>query len=309
MAQHLMSVKDLGKKGILQLLKHAEAIKRNPQKYNRALEDKTLFMLFETFSLRTRVSFEAGMTQLGGHAIFYHIKESTIGKEETIGDLARTISGYCDAIMVRVFSHEQLLELADYASVPVINGMTNLEHPCQILADMLTIYEKKQSLKIKLAYLGDGNNNTTHSLMYAAAILGMDIVVACPKGEAFEPQPAVTRDAKRLAEKSGSLMDVTQDASEAAQGADVVYTDSWMSYRIPEHESHKRMKLFLPYQVNKKTMSLAKKDAVFMHCLPAKRGNEVTEDVFESRQSIVFQQAENRLHMQKAILLWLMRKL
>ena len=307
--KHFLSIADLSRKDIEFLIKNSIKIKKNPRKYSDSMEDKTLLMLFEAPSLRTRISFETGMTQMDGHAIYYDMKESTIGKKETIKDLANVVSRYCDLIMARIASHEDIRELAANSRVPVINGLTSYEHPCQIIADVLTIYEIKKKFKVNLAYLGDGNNNTTHSLLFAASILGMNIAVASPKGKDYEPQSNVIKRAKQFARKSGSKVLVADNPKLAVKDADFVYTDSWMSYHIPPGEEDRRIKIFSPYQVNSSIMKMAKKDAKFMHCLPAKRRQEVTADVIDGKQSIVYQQAENRLHAQKAIMLWLMNRL
>lgn len=307
--RHFLSIKDLSRKEIEFLIKKGLEIKKNPKRYSQKLEDKTLFMLFEAPSLRTRVSFEAGMTQLGGHAIYYSVSESTLGKKESIKDFTKSAERYCDIIMARLYAHEQIEEIAASASVPVINAMSNAEHPCQILGDLMTIYEKRKTLKGRLAYLGDGFNNVTHSLLLGCAAVGMDIAVASPAGKEYEPDRRVVAAAKSLAAKSGSSILLTSDAREAAKNAGVIYTDSWMSYRIPASQEEERMKIFMPYQANAGLMKLAKAGAAFMHCLPAKRGHEVTDEVMDSRQSIVFDQAENRLHAQKALMLRLLGKI
>jgi len=278
--KHFLSIADLSRKDIEFLIKNSIKIKKNPRKYSDSMEDKTLLMLFEAPSLRTRISFETGMTQMDGHAIYYDMKESTIGKKETIKDLANVVSRYCDLIMARIASHEDIRELAANSRVPVINGLTSYEHPCQIIADVLTIYEIKKKFKVNLAYLGDGKD--------------------------YEPQSNVIKRAKQFARKSGSKVLVADNPKLAVKDADFVYTDSWMSYHIPPGEEDRRIKIFSPYQVNSSIMKMAKKDAKFMHCLPAKRKQEVTAEVIDGKQSIVYQQAENRLHAQKAIMLWLM---
>ncbi|MBI2578836.1 MAG: ornithine carbamoyltransferase [Candidatus Aenigmarchaeota archaeon] len=307
--RHFLSIADLSKKEIEFLIKKALEIKKNPEKYSQNLRNKTLFMLFEAPSLRTRVSFEAGMTQLGGHAIYYDIAQSTLGKKESVKDFTKTTERYCDMIMARLYDHRQIEEMAANASIPVINAMSNREHPCQILSDLMTIQEKKGALKGKLAYLGDGLNNTTHSLLLGCSIAGMNIAVASPKGKDYEPDKKIVAEAKRLAAKSGSKILITNDAKEAVESADVVYTDSWMSYHIPAEQEKERERIFRPYKVNVPLMKHAKKNALFMHCLPAKRGQEVTDDVMDSRQSIVFDQAENRMHAQKALMLRLAGKI
>lgn len=301
MTRNFLSISDLSKKEIDALIRDALKIKKNPKRYSSALKNRTLLMFFEQPSLRTRISFEAGMTQLGGHAIFYHIGESTIGKRETYEDFAQVTSRYCDALALRINNHQDLEKVARRASVPVINMMTTQEHPCQIISDMMTIWEKFHTFRIKLAYVGDGLNNTTHSLLLGAAIIGMDIAVASPKGKAYEPDDGIVKKAKRLAKNS--RIEITASPSEAVKDADIVYTDSWMSYHIPESKEPERIKIFRPYQVNKKLLTAAKKDFKFMHLLPATRGHEVTADVIDGRHSIVYDQAENRLHAQKALLL------
>ena len=211
--------------------------------------------------------------------------------------------------MARLFEHEDIIKLADNASIPVINALTNYSHPCQIWGDLQAIREKKGKLKgLKLAYFGDRNNNITHSLMFGCAIMGIDISIGCPEGEEYEPLPKVVEKTKELAAISGSKVLITHDAQEAVNDADIVYTDSWMSYHIPEDQKEARMKVFMPYQVNSKLMQLAKPDAIFMNNLPAIRGMEQTADVIDGPQSIVFDEAENRLHIQNAIMLWLLGK-
>lgn len=305
----LLVVKDFSKNEILELVKGAIRIKKSQGAYATALKDKTLLMLFEKPSLRTRLSFEVGMTQLGGHAIFYSIKDSPLGKKESMSDTAQTAARYVDIIMARTFEHSDIEELAKFASVPVINALSNFAHPCQILSDMQTITEKGKNIeKFKMSYFGDCNNNVTHDLMYAAGVLGYEMAVCCPPGEQFNPQKRVVDDVKKLSAKSGAKVTVTHEVKEAASGSDVVYTDSWMSYHVPESEKEGRLKTLMPYQVNSKLMAMAKKDAIFMNCLPAMRGYEQTADVIDGPQSIVFDQAENRLHMQKAIMLFLLGK-
>ncbi len=292
--KHFLDIGGLSKVELIGLLDLADKVKKNPAEYSKKLAGKSLLMMFEKPSLRTRVSFEVGMEQLGGHAIYYDLATSPMGKKESVADTAKTASRYVNAIMARLYSHAQLLELAETSSVPVINALTNFSHPCQVLADLQTAREKKGKLEgQKWAYVGDANNNVTHSLMQACTLLGITLSIGCPKSS--QPDPKV---------KKGSAV-ITQSAEEAVKGADVVYTDSWMSYHIPESEKASRIKLFKPYQVNKALMAHAK-DAVFMHCLPAQRGMEVTGDVIDGKQSVVFDQAENRLHAQKALLLMLL---
>ncbi len=308
MEKDLIDISQLTRNEIIAILDLADQIKANPNRFSVSLKEKTLLMIFEKPSLRTRLSFEVGMTQMGGHAIYYDIASSPMGKKESVADTAKTASRYVDIIMARMFSHEQLIELAQNASVPVINALTDFSHPCQILGDLQTIREKKGKLiGIKLAYLGDSNNNVTHSLLHGCTLVGMDISLACPKGKAYEPNSKVLEEAKRFAKVSGSKVVLTNSAEEAVKEADVVYTDSWMSYHIPVDQNEKRVKIFKPYQVNSKLMAHAKPDAVFMNCLPAMRDMEQTPEVIDGPQSIVFDQAENRLNTQKALMLLLLK--
>ncbi|MFD2209785.1 ornithine carbamoyltransferase [Virgibacillus halophilus] len=261
------------------------------------LKGKMLGMIFAKPSTRTRISFEAGMFQLGGSAMFLKEEDMQLSRGESIADTAKVLSGYLDGIMIRTFSQEMVEELAAHASIPVINGLTDLYHPCQALADLLTIEENKGSLVgLKITYIGDGNN-VSHSLLIAAAMMGMDIAVATPPG--CEPSHAVVQQAKKLAAASGGKVTVTNDAFSAVFKADAVYTDVWTSMG---QEGKDKNELFSKFQVNQKMMHEAKPDAIFMHCLPAHRGQEVASEVMDSKQSAVFQQAENRLHAQKALL-------
>jgi ornithine carbamoyltransferase len=304
----LLSLRYWNKEMVDELISHASKIKKNPEKYCNILKNKTMLMIFEKPSLRTRVSFEVGMTQLGGHATHLDAKDAPLGKKETIEDTAKVSSKYCDIIMARVFKQDTIEKLANNSTVPVINGLTDIFHPCQILSDLFTIYEKKKKLKgLKLCFVGDGNNNVTHSLLLGCSIMGIDISIGCPKKHS--PLWWVIDLAKKNAKKSGSKVEITTDAKKAAHNADIVYADSWMSYHIPKKQEAERIKTFKPYQVNVKLMSYAKKNAIFMNCLPAMRGYEQTAQVIDSKQSIVFDQAENRLHMQKAIVLKLLHKI
>jgi ornithine carbamoyltransferase len=256
-------------------------------------------MIFEKSSTRTRVSFEVGMTQLGGHALFLSPNDLQLGRGETIADTARVLSRYVDGIMYRAFRHEDVRELARHATVPVINGLDDREHPCQIIADLLTIQESKGSLKrLKLAYVGDGNN-VCNSLLLGSAIVGMAMTAACPPG--FEPNPEILEEARQIAKEKGSSLEVVHDPKSGVRGADVVYTDVWVSMG-QEKDREKKEQVFRPFQVNAKLLDHAKPDAVVMHCLPAHRGLEITDDVIDGPRSIVLDQAENRLHAQKAIL-------
>jgi ornithine carbamoyltransferase len=260
-------------------------------------------MIFEKPSTRTRVSFEVGMWQLGGYALYLSISDLQLGRGETIADTAQTLSRYVNGIMARVFAHQTILDLVKYSKVPVINGLSDMTHPCQGLADLFTIYEKKGRLHgLKLAYVGDGNN-VAHSLLYGCSKVGMNITLACPKG--YEPHPEVVLKAKEEGKISGCIVKVTKDPKEAARGADIIYTDVWASMG-QEKEHEKRIKIFKPYQVHTKLIKEAKEDYLFMHCLPAHRGEEVTDEVADSKNSIIFDQAENRLHTQKALLALMM---
>lgn len=263
------------------------------------LTGKTLGMIFEKSSTRTRISFEVGMTQLGGHAIYMNPKDLQLGRGETVADTGKVLSRYCDAIVYRAFSHKVMRELADAATVPVINALDDREHPCQILADLLTIMEHKGDFeKLKLAYVGDGNN-VCNSLLLGAALVGMEMTAACPKG--YWPDEGILAEAKGIAAAKGKVIEVVEDPSKGVQYADVIYTDVWISMG-DEKEEETRKKVFAPYQVNEALVATAKHDTIVMHCLPAHRGLEITDGMMDGPQSVVFDQAENRLHAQKALL-------
>lgn len=268
------------------------------------LKGKSLGMIFSKSSTRTRVSFEVGMYQLGGYPIFLNSNDIQLGRGETVYDTANVLSRYIDGIMIRTFKHDDVVDLAKYGTIPIINGLTDLMHPCQILADLFTVMEKKGRLKgLKMAYIGDGNN-VANSLLHGCAKVGMDISIAAPKG--YECDGLIIEQAKADARISGSKVILTEDPVEAAAGADVIYTDTWVSMG-QESEKETRKKTFMPYQVNSKLFALAKNDAMFLHCLPAYRGLEVTEDVIDGPNSAIFDEAENRLHVQKAIMALLMQ--
>ncbi len=306
----LLSIADLTPKEFWNLIDKAEKIKRNPKAYSKKLYEKTLLTMFEAPSLRTRISFEVAMTQLHGETLNFQAEHSPwgIGKE-TIEDVARTISQYCDILAARIYSHEELLKLAKYASIPVINMMTNDGHPCQILGDFLTIKEYlKRKNKIKIAYLGDANNNVTYSLLQACSITGNTLAIACPVKDEYSPQKRFIVESNYLCKKYGGSFVITNSPEKAVKDADIVYTDSWMSYRIPKGEKLRREKDLREYRVTNKIFSLAKKKAYFMHCLPANREHEVASEVIDGPHSIVFPQAKNRMFIQKAILLELMKK-
>ncbi|EGK10641.1 ornithine carbamoyltransferase [Kroppenstedtia eburnea] len=268
-------------------------------KADRPLTGKTLAMIFDKPSTRTRISFETGMAQLGGHPLHLNRGDLQLGRGESLPDTARVLSGYVDAVLIRTFSHEAVEELARHASIPIINGLTDLHHPCQALADLLTLKESRGRLAgLTLAYIGDGNN-MLHSLLEAAAATGIHLRAATPQG--YEPDPAIIRRARKAATRTGADLYFTSDPREAATGADAIYTDVWASMG-QEEEKERRIRDFAGFQVDPALMSLAKPDALFMHCLPAYRGLEVSAEVIDGPRSIVFPQAENRLHAQKALL-------
>lgn len=302
----LLTLADVSPETISLLLKKAVQLKANAANEQAAkpLSGKILGLIFEKPSTRTRVSFEAGMLQLGGQAIYMNSADSQIGRGEPIADTARTLSHYVDAIMIRTFSHEAVEELAHYATIPVINGLTDLYHPCQALADLLTIYEQKGTFKgIKVSYIGDGNN-VAHDLIIACTKMGIDISVASPKG--YEPASVVINAAKEFAVESGAKLEITNDPVLAVSNADVVYTDVWTSMG-QEKENEQRLKDFNNFQVNDELVAHAKQDYLFMHCLPAHREEEVTSSVIDGARSVVFEQAGNRLHAQKALLLEILK--
>ena len=289
---------------ICDVLDRADRIKRAFKRgaVRSTLARRTLAMIFEKPSTRTRVSFEVAMHQLGGHALYLSPKDIQLGRGETIEDTSRVLSRYCDAVVYRAFDWKNVAALASAATVPVINALDNREHPCQALADLQTIREHKDALEgVKIAYVGDGNN-VCNSLMLGAALVGADIAVGCPS--THRPDKQLTKETERIAKKTGSKFTIVESPGEAVRDADVVYTDVWVSMG-DEAEHAKREKLFKPYQVNAKLVAKAKKDAIVMHCLPAHRGLEITDGVIDSKQSVVLDQAENRLHAQKGLLEWL----
>jgi ornithine carbamoyltransferase len=303
--KHLISITDLTEKEILQILKKAISLKKKTHSQN-ILKNKTLVMIFEKPSLRTRLSFEIGMTQFGGHAVYLGPSDIGLGKRESVEDIAKVVSSMGDIIMARVFAHENVVKLAQHSTVPVINGLSDLEHPCQILADFQTILEVKGKLKgLTLGFVGDCDNNMVYSLALGSAILGMHFRCAAPKG--YEMNQAMLLKTQNLAKKTKVTITQMTDPKEAVTNADVVITDTWTSMGH-EEEKTQRLKIFKPYQVNQQLMNLAKKDAIFMHCLPAYRENEVTTEVIDGSQSVVFQEAENRLHAQKSLILHLLGK-
>ena len=298
----LLNFEGLSRREFDGILALAGALKRKQKRgiAHRLLAGKSLAMLFEKPSLRTRVTFEAGMVQLGGHAVFLAPTEVQMGGRETPADCARSLSRWLDLIVVRTFAQSTLEEMARFASVPVINALTDLYHPCQVLADCLTLQEHKGKLdRLKIVFVGDGNN-MVHSWMEAAAIIPFAFTLACPKG--YEPN----KEIRARVVRKGARITVTHSLEEALQGADAVYTDVWTSMG-QEWDITTRVKAFQGYQVNSRAVAMAKKDAVVMHCLPAHRGQEITDDVIESSQCVAFDQAENRLHAQKAVMVWLLK--
>jgi len=303
--RHLLTLEELSNKELLGLLKLASQVKKKPAKYKKALKGQALGMIFEKSSTRTRVSFEVGMFQLGGHALFLNSNDIQIGRGETIADTARVLSRFVQGIMIRTFAHKIVEELSQHATVPVINGLTDSHHPCQILADLQTLLEHYGKLKgLKIVFVGDGNN-VSHSLMIGAAKTGAHFKLVCPKG--YEPDAAMLGRAQKEAAKTGSLIEVVHQVQGSVKAADAVYTDVWTSMG-QEAEKAKRLNDFKGFQVDEKLMAESPK-AVFLHCLPAHRGEEVSAGVMDGNQSLVFDQAENRLHAQKALLITLMGKL
>ncbi len=298
----LLSLYNLTRPEIEEILKKSETIKtmHNLGADYKPLKGKTLGMIFEKPSTRTRVSFEVAMWQLGGYALFLSGNDIQIGRGEILPDTARVLARYVDGIMIRTFSHEGIETLAKYADIPIINGLTDYVHPCQVLADLFTIQEKKKKLRgLKLAFIGDGKNNMANSLIFGCSKMGIDIAIAAP--EEFFPDKEVVNKAKVDAEAEGSEIILTADVHEAAKDADVLYTDVWTSMGQEEETAYRR-KVFAGYQINQGTISAADKDVIIMHCLPAHRGEEITEEALEGPHSVVFDEAENRLHVQKAIL-------
>lgn len=303
MKKDLLSIGDLALAEIDSIFKLAEQLKKNKKKFAKTLSGKTLALIFQKPSNRTRVSFEVGMYQLGGNSLYLSPQEINLGVRETIGDVARTISRYVDGIVLRTFEHKNCLDMAQAASVPVINGLSDFSHPCQALADLFTIKEKLRDLKkVTLAYVGDGNN-VCNSLLFAAAKTGMNISVATPRG--YAPAENVVKLSQAIAKETGSWIKITDDPFSAVNSAQVVYTDVWASMG-QEEEINKRKIIFKDFQINTKLLAGAAKDVLVMHCLPAHRGEEITDEVMESKNSIVFDQAENRMHVQKAILIRLL---
>ena len=303
--KHLLSLNDMSTEEIHILLKLAEKLKSQTKAGvpHYLLKGKTLGMIFTKSSTRTRVSFEVGMYQLGGSALFLSSADIKLGRGESIYDTANVLSRYLDGIMIRTFKQSDVDDLAKYGTIPIINGLTDEMHPCQILADLQTIYEHKKKLEgLKLAYIGDGNN-VAHSLLHGCAKVGMDIAIASPKG--YTCSEKYIDEAKAIAKLTGSKVIITEDPAEAIKDADAVYGDTWISMG-QEEQKQEKLKTFMPYQINKQLYSNAKEDAIFLHCLPAYRGYEVTEEIIDGPNSVIFDEAENRLHAQKAVMATLM---
>ncbi|MEK6683068.1 MAG: ornithine carbamoyltransferase [Nitrospirota bacterium] len=303
--KHLLTVHEIAVSDVTALLDRADRLKAQHRSggLHRPLAGKTLGLLFEKASTRTRVSFEAAMNQLGGGSLFISAGDLQLKRGESIADTARVLSRYLDALVVRTFGHDLLEEWAAAATIPVINGLTDLHHPCQALGDLMTIRERFGSLKgLKLTYIGDGNN-VAHSLIEAAAKTGVEIHLACPKG--FEPDPLIVGASRIVAKQMGGKIEISREPAKAAEDADVLYTDVWISMG-QEKQAKTRLKKFKPYQINGRLLSVAKPSAIVMHCLPAHRGLEISSDAMDGKQSAIWDQAENRLHIQKAILEWLL---
>jgi ornithine carbamoyltransferase len=301
MTKHFLTLADLSRAELHRYLKRAIKLKADTiaGKKNRCLEGKILGLVFEKPSLRTRVTFEVGMRQLGGDSIYLSAQEVQLGVRESVADVARNLERWVDGIVLRTFRHETAEELARYSSIPVINGLTDLVHPCQVLSDVLTVLEKKGRLEgVRIGYVGDGNN-LANSWLLGAAMLGMELTIACPKG--YEPDRGVLREAKKRAKETGAKITIAHTPEKAARNADVLYTDVWTSMG-KEKEGARRRVAFKGFQVNGALVAAANKDVLVMHCLPAHRGEEITDEVLDGPNSIVFDQAENRLHAQKVLL-------
>jgi ornithine carbamoyltransferase len=305
MKKDFLSIKDLTTKEIKEMFSFTDRLKKEPARFKDALEGKTLALIFEKPSNRTYVSFAVGMYQLGGNSIYLGPEQIKLRVRESIKDVSKTLSRYVDAMVLRTFDHENLLDMAKAATIPVINGLSDSAHPCQALADIYTMREKLKDIKGKfLAYVGDGNN-VCNSLLYTCAKLSVNMDVATPKG--YEPDAKVIKEAKIIAASNKVKINLFHKPQDAVRDADVIYTDVWASMG-QEKEAEARKKIFKGFQVNKKLVGLAKRNVLIMHCLPAHRGEEISDEVIDSRNSIVFDQAENRLHVQKAILCKLLSK-
>ena len=317
---HLLTDFDLTKDQVHEILDLSTEIKANPGKYGDSMKNKTLIMLFELASLRTRISFEAGMNRLGGHAIFYSIEGGKFTRSETLEDGVKNLNKYVDVVMIRALSQEAVERIGAAATIPIINGMTEAYHPCQNLADLLTIQEYKGKLEgLKIAYVGDGGCNTANSTMIGCSSVGMNVTVVCPDNPKYRPSPEILA---KIKEHSGGVVEVSHDPAEGVAGADVIYTDVWISAGM-EEETKKRMEAFPPFKVDMELVKKAKPDCIVkqynnkvdlskqpivMHCLPAHRGYEITDEVMDSPFSVVFEQAGNRMWAQMGLLLWLQQQ-
>ncbi len=303
MKKDLVSIKDLSAQEIKDIFILTDKLKKCPNKFKNVLSGKTMALIFQKPSNRTRVSFDVGMYQLGGNSIYLSPSEINLGVRESIKDVARTLSRYVSGIVLRTFEHKNVVELAKYATVPVINGLSDFSHPCQALADVYTLREANRKIEgMNFAYVGDGNN-VCHSLMYACSKLGINIRIATPKG--YEPLNEVLAETEAFAKDSGSEVILSNDPFDAVKGANVIYTDVWTSMG-QEKEADERRKIFKDFQINQKLVNLGSKDVLVMHCLPAHRGEEITDEVIDGTSSVVFDEAENRMHVQKAILIKLL---
>ena len=303
-SKDFLTVYDFSSEDVWRTFELALDMKVNGEKYLDALKGKTLAMIFEKPSLRTRTSFDVGIQQLGGFSLYLSPNEINLGKRESVYDVAKNMERMVQGVMVRTFSHQIIVDMANHASIPIINGLTDYCHPCQAMADYLTVHEIKGDLKrLKLCYVGDGNN-VAHSLMACGAMLGVNVTLSCPYG--YEPNLVAFQRATEVAKETGSRIEVGHNPVECVKDADIVYTDTWISMG-QEAKAEENKRIFMPYQVNDDLMAYAKSDAIFMHCLPAHRGQEVTDSVIDAPNSVVYQEAENRLHVQKAIMYKLMK--
>lgn len=303
-AHHLLSVMDLRREEIEALFELTTLLKKRAVRVSHPLAGKTLGIIFQKPSVRTRLAFEIGMYQLGGQCVYLGPEDIQHGRREAAKDVARVLSRYVDGIAARTFAHRDVMELAQWATVPVINGLSDVHHPCQALADLFTVREQLGRIQgVKIAYVGDGNN-VCHSLMHGCALLGAALTIASPRQ--CQPHPAIVEEARLAAKRTGGVLTLTTRPEEAARGAAVLYTDVWVSMG-QEHQQRARVKALTPYQLNRRLLALADKSSLVMHCLPAHRGEEISDEVLDSPHSIVYDQAENRLHVQKAVLLWLLR--
>jgi ornithine carbamoyltransferase len=297
----LIEINHLSLEEIYQIFDLSKTLKekQNTGEPHKLLEGKTLGMIFSKPSTRTRISFETGIYQLGGMGMYFNQNDLQLKKSESVSDTAKVLSRYLSGIMIRTFDHQDVIDLAKFGSIPVINGLTDLHHPCQVLTDLFTVLEKRRTLKgLKLVYIGDGNN-VAHSLLHGCSKVGMNITIASPSG--YMPNQEIVAESKINAKYMGSKIEITEDPVKAVRGADIIYTDVWASMG-QEKEAAERRKKFIKYQVNSKLVKNAKDDYIFMHCLPAHRGDEVTDEICDSPNSVIFDEAENRLHVQKAIM-------